>query len=180
MSRWPCRCRLDTPTLSHDETVRRGWGTRLGCFRGPGFFGWYGFRLRRHRGCGRLRLLTQGVDDDAEHLFLRSRFAGPDFELACALLNEHLDAGNDGNALLPRHADERCIGWVVNQVEDDFRLQFVGREDLRAFIASHADRRRIDDDVEAGGIGLLVEGLALEDLGAGLFGELGRSLGGCG
>ena len=38
-----------------------------------------------------------GVELHAEHLFLGSRLAGEDLELPCALLHEHLHAGDDVN-----------------------------------------------------------------------------------
>ena len=54
---------------------------------------------------GGLAALAQRVQHDAEHLLLGSGLAGPDLELARALLDEHLDAGDDRDALLARHAD---------------------------------------------------------------------------
>jgi len=133
-------------------------------------------------GGGLFGLLAQGVDDDAQHLFLGGGLAGPDLELAGALLDEHLDAGDDIEALLTGGADERGVGGVVDQVEDDLGAEFFGGEEQAAvggtLVAGHADGRGVDDDVEAGRILLAVERFALEDLCAGLAGELGGGFGG--
>ena len=56
--------------------------------------------FRRCRGLGfllgsRLGLLAQGVDDYAEHLFLRGWLASEDLELAGALLHEHHERKSD-------------------------------------------------------------------------------------
>ena len=83
--------------------------------------------------------LAQGVDDDLQHFFFGSGFACPDFKLAGALLDEHLDACDDLDSELGpgEFADQRCVGRVVDQVEDvpgfEAALEVGGREDLRRF-----------------------------------------------
>ena len=89
---------------------------------------------------------------------------------------KHLDPGDDGNAELAGGADERRVGWVIDEVEDQLGPNLLGPQDLSSGVAAHADRRGVDDDVEAGGVRLLREVLVLEDLGTGLLGELGGGL----
>ena len=88
---------------------------------GGGSFGGFG------GGC--FGLLAEGVEDDAEHLLFGGGFAGEDFELARALLHEHLDAGDDGDALLAGHVDERRLQRVVDEVEDEAGVEVLGFED---------------------------------------------------
>ena len=123
------------------------------------------FRFWR-RGGG-LGLLTQGVDDHAQHLFFGSGFAGENLELACTLLDEHFDAGDDRNTFLARETEQRGFEWVVDQVEDKFGVEVFGFENLVALDAGHADGGRVDDGVE-GGLGDCV---LLDGLGAGLTGQ---------
>ncbi len=114
------------------------------------------------------------MDHDAEHLFLGSGLAGPDLELARALLDEHLDAGDDGDALLAGHAEERGLERVVDEIEDQLGVQVLRVKQRRGLVAGHADGRGVDDDVE-GGLG---DGVLLDGLGSGLAGELLRGFGG--
>jgi hypothetical protein len=129
-----------------------GWSGRLFRFRG-GSCGGLG---------GGLGLLAEGVDDDAQHLLFGGGLAGPDLELARALLHEHLDAGDDWDALLAGETEQRRFEWVVDEVEDELGVEVLGFEDGCALDAGHADGRGVDDDVEAG----LGEGVFLDGLGA--------------
>ena len=104
------------------------------------------------------------MEDDAQHLFFGGGLAGEDLELARALLHEHLDAGDDGDALLAGHAEQRRFERVVDEVEDQLGVEVLGFEQLRGLVAGHADGRGVDDDVE-GGLG---DGVLLDGLGAGL------------
>ena len=135
------------------------------CGFGRGSFGGFGG--------GGFGLLAERVEDDAEHLFFWRRLAGEDFELARALLHEHLDAGDDGDGLLARHADERRFQRVVDEVEDELGVEVLGFEDGGRLVAGHAYGSGVDDDVE-GGLG---DGVLLDGLGAGLAGEFLRGLG---
>lgn len=90
------------------------------------------------------------MDDYAEHLLFGSWFAGPDFELTRALLHEHLDAGDDGDVLLAGEAQQRCLQWVVDEIEDELGVQVFRFEDLIALLSCHAYGCGVDDDVERG------------------------------
>jgi hypothetical protein len=114
------------------------------------------------------------VDDDAQHLFFGGGFAGEDFELARALLDEHLDAGDDGDALLAGHAEQRGFERVVDQIEDELGVEVFRFEKLRGFDSRHADGRCGDDGVEGG----FRDGVFLDGLRAGLAGEFLCGLGG--
>ncbi len=74
------------------------------------------------------------MDDDAEHLFLGGGLAGEDLELARALLDEHLDAGDDGDALLAGETEQRGFERVVDEVEDELGVEVLRFEDLSALV----------------------------------------------
>ncbi len=114
------------------------------------------------------------MDDDSQHLFFGSWLSGPDLELTGALLNEHLDAGDDGNVLLTGETEERGFEWVIDQIEDQLGVEVLGFEQRRALDAGHADGGRVDDDVEQ----RLGECVLLDGLRAGLLGELLAGFGG--
>src|SRR3954470_6156198 len=80
------------------------------------------------------------------HIRFRSRLAGPDLELACALLHEHLVPRNYGRATRPRDLHELRLA-LVNHVHDvaRFHLFFVQRRSLGIFTHSH--RSGVDDDI---------------------------------
>src|SRR5579862_1390880 len=88
------------------------------------------------------------MDDNSEHLLFGSGFAGPDLKLARALVYEHLDAGNDWNIFLTRHAQQRGIDRVIDHVEDEARIYFLRFENMVWLDAAHAYRGRVQDDVE--------------------------------
>ena len=112
------------------------------------------------------------MDDDFEHLVLGCGFAGPDFKLAGSLLDEHFDAGDDGDALGAGELEEGGVDGVVDEVEDELGFELGGVDEGLRGDARHADGGGVDDDVE-GGFG---EGFALDDLGSGLAGEFGGGL----
>ena len=101
---------------------------KLGCLlfwlRRFCFVGWGGGLC-----CGCFGGLAQSVDDDAQHLFFGGGLAGPDFELARALLHEHLDARDDGDVLLAGQAEERRFERVVDEIEDELGVQVLRFED---------------------------------------------------
>jgi len=114
------------------------------------------------------------VDDYAEHFFFGGGFAGPDFELAGSLVDEHFDAGDDGEAFFAGHADQRRVDGVVDQVEDEAGVELLRFEERGGLDALHADGRCINDDVEIGFGDLL----AANDFRLGLAGEFFRGVGG--
>src|SRR5271165_3932131 len=110
----------------------------------------------------------------AQHLFFRSGFACPDLELPGTLVNEHLHACDHGNTFLPRHANERRLKRVVDQVEDQPRVNLIGLEEARRLDSMHTGWSGVDDDVEAA-LGQL---LTLKGLGLGLTREFLCGFGG--
>src|SRR5882724_5121364 len=152
---WHCRCFFDGSWLRND---RLGFCRNLGCLwcrRG----GWL-------RGC--FAALTQGMDNDTEHLVLRSGFAGPDLELAGSLLNEHLHTEDDGNVFGACKANERRLDRVIDKIEEEAAVElFLGNRSGDLLIC-HAIGSGVDDDIETS----LGELVATLDLGPGLPGEL--------
>jgi len=104
------------------------------------------------------------VNDDAKHLLFRSGFAGPDFKLAGALVDEHLDTGDDGNVLFAGHAQQRRVDRVIDHIEDEARVDFFRFENVVRLYPVHADRRCVQNDVEL----RFSELFALEGFGLGL------------
>ena len=124
----------------------------------------------------------------------RRGFAGPDFELAHGLFDEHIQARNDRLALFPGALDEHGFERVVDHVEHDVGWDLVVEEAL-VDMREHAERGGVDHGVEMAGIELLLEerfgaadlaegadavGIAAHqgDLGAGVGERAGRAAGG--
>ncbi len=100
------------------------------------------------------------MDNHTQHLLLRCRFAREYLELTPSLLHKHLDASDNRNAFLASHAQQRVFQRVVDQIEDQFGVEVLGFEKLRRLDSRHADRRRVDDDVERClGNSILLDGL---------------------
>ena len=88
------------------------------------------------------------MENDSQHLFFGSGFAGPDLKLARTLLHEHLDAGDDGYATFAGGPYERRIDGVVNSVEDQPGIQFLWMKDHLELLTGHACGGGIHDHVE--------------------------------
>src|SRR5208283_2917204 len=113
---------------------------------------------------GRLvRALLQGEKNHAQHFVPRCRFAGPDFELAGRLMDEHLDAGDDLRAAFLGQFQEPGFGRIVNHVKyiAGIDLFFLQRRVARI---SHANGSGVDDHIE----GQLLQIGALHDASMGL------------
>ena len=93
---------------------------------------------------------VQGEEDSAEHFGFWGGFAGPDFELAGTLVDEHFYALDGGDASRLRGLEEWGVQRVVDQVEDKFGVPLVGFERERVRTAGHAAGGGVDEDVEMG------------------------------
>ena len=80
-----------------------------------------------------------------KHFLFGGRFAGPDFELAGALLDEHFYAGDGGDRELASEFEQRRVDGIVDAIEEIFCFE-AGFEvgfgyDLGGLVAGHADQR---------------------------------------
>ena len=114
--------------------------------------------------------------DHALHLGLGGRFAGPKLELARALLDEHLQAGDDRNAARLGQLEQRRLQRVVDHVEDQTGVEFILCDGQRRLGAGHAAGRGVDEHIKAA----FGELLALERVGLGLLAQGRRRFRGCG
>src|SRR5579862_3142317 len=105
-------------------------------------------------------LPAEFVVRDAHHLRFRSGLAGPDFELARSLLDKHLKTANYWNTFGSRQREQRCFERVVDHVEHDACIEFVGGDRQRLLVALHAARRGVDQYVKT----ILGEQLVLQRL----------------
>ena len=96
----------------------------------------------------RLSALTQRVEYDTKHFFFRSRFPGPDLKLTSTLMNEHFDPCNYRNPFFARHADQWCLYWIVDEIENQACIDFLRFENMSGFYSLHSDRRCIHNHVE--------------------------------
>src|SRR5664279_866404 len=87
-------------------------------------------------------------------------------------MNEHFDSCNHRNPFFARHADQWCLYWIVDEIENQARIDFLRFENMPGFHALHADRRRIHYHVEVR-LGHLI---TAECLGLGLASQLLCSL----
>ena len=93
--------------------------------------------------------------------------AGPEFELAGTLVDEHFRAGDGLEALGAGEGEERGQGGIVDGVEDEGGVELVCFEGQGEGITAHAGRGGVDEDVEV----LVGEGLAGEGYGGGVVGQ---------
>src|ERR1035437_8374490 len=140
-----------------------GRGSGLGLLRGHGGGG---YQHGSQFAAGQLHVSPrrgQGVAVAGEclqrgllHDGARRGFAGPDFELAHGLFDEHVQARNDGFALLPGVLDEHGFERVVHHVENDVGGDPVFEETL-VDVWEHAERGGVNHGVEVVGNELLLE-----------------------
>ncbi len=105
--------------------------------------------------------------DDAAHCVFGWGFAGPDFELTGALLDEHFEAADGGDAAGLCEFEKRGFERVVDHVEDEIGVEFVFGEGQGLLRVLHTAGRGVDDRVEA----LSCELRVLEGFGLGGAGE---------
>src|SRR5579863_998846 len=110
---------------------------------------------------------AQFVLYDAHHFGFGCGFAGPDFELARALLYEHFKSADDRNAARFCQLEQRGLKRVVDHVENEAGIQFVFGEGERLLCSRHAQGGGVDNDIEA----LLGQQLMLERFRLCLTGE---------
>lgn len=89
------------------------------------------------------------MQDGAQHLGFGSGFAGPEFKLARALLDEHLDTLNHGAAALLCGAQQWCFQRIVDKIEDNAGVPLFGQERHGLGIADHATGRGVDQHIKA-------------------------------
>jgi len=99
--------------------------------------------------------LLEREKHDALHLGRGRGFAGPELELARALLNEHLDALDDGDAAEAGLLEEGGIEGVVDEFEDQLRLPLTVFEREWMGMAGHAAGGAVDEGVEFDGRDLI-------------------------
>src|ERR1700722_19229175 len=75
--------------------------------------------------------------NDTGHFRFRRWLAGPDFELARALLREHLESADDVQAAGFCQLEQRCVERVVDHVEDERCIQFALRNRECLFVAGY-------------------------------------------
>jgi len=97
---------------------------------------------------GLLRAAAELEFDGVEHFGFGSRLAGPDFKLASALLNEHLKAGDDGQAAGLCQLEERSFKRRVDEVKDERGVELVFFQGQLLLDAGHAARGGVDDRVK--------------------------------
>src|SRR5271165_5498804 len=93
----------------------------------------------------------EGKKHDTEHFGLRSGLSGPELELTRTLVDEHLHSLDGRDAARAGFLEQRRIQGVVDQVEDQARIPFLGLEGEWMRVAMHAAGRGVDEDVEFGG-----------------------------
>jgi len=99
--------------------------------------------------------LVEGEEDYAEHFGFGRWFAGPEFELTRALLDEHFHSLNGVEAALAGDLKERRVERVVDQVEDQTRFPFLGLKGQWMGVAVHPAGGGVDEDFEIGAGDLL-------------------------
>src|ERR1017187_601760 len=120
--------------------------------RESGGVGSYGgpeaLRVGHSFSCVDLAALAQRQLDDAQHLCFRRGFAGPDLELARALLHKHFQPTDYREAAGFRQLEQRSVQRVVDHVEDQADVQLILLNGQQLLDARHAARRGVDERVE--------------------------------
>src|SRR6202451_3456496 len=93
------------------------------------------------------RTLLQSEKNDPQHFIPGGGLAGPDFELAGGLVDEHFHARDDLRAALFGPLQPPGFTWVVHHVQHIPRIDlfFLERSLLRI---SHAHGSSVDDHIE--------------------------------
>ena len=103
----------------------------------------------RAGGGGLLRVAAELEFYYAQHFAFRGGFASPDFELACALLHEHLKAADDGEAARLGELEEWGFYRCIDQIENQRCVELVFFDGELLLEAGHATGRGVDDGVKA-------------------------------
>ena len=101
--------------------------------------------------------LVEGEKYHAQHLRLGRGFAGPEFELARTLVDEHFNALNGGDAAGLGLFQEWSIQRVLDQIEDQSRLPCIRLQRQVVGVAGHAAGSSVDEHVKFAA-GNLLEG----------------------
>jgi hypothetical protein len=90
-------------------------------------------------------IFVEREEDDTEHLGFGGGLAGPDLELARALVDEHLHPLNDVRAAFAGNLQQGCIEGVVDEIEDHASFPLCRLKGQRMGVAVHAARGGVDE-----------------------------------